>query len=42
MGRIRIGSDARTPIAYPAAGSFVQFLIERYSLKKLKVACQGQ
>jgi hypothetical protein len=36
MAKISIGSDARTDVAYPAAGSFVQFLIERYSLKKLK------
>jgi hypothetical protein len=41
MAGILIGSDARTAVAYPAAGSFVQFLIEKYSLKRLKVAYQG-
>ena len=42
MAGVRIGTDARTPVAYPAAGSFVQFLIQRYSLGKLKIAYQGE
>ena len=41
MATINIGSDPRTEVAYPAAGSFVQFLIESYSLKRMKVAYQG-
>ena len=41
MVKISIGRDARTNIAYPAAGSFVQFLVEKYSLKKLKEIYQG-
>jgi hypothetical protein len=41
MAKIQIGSDARTAVAYPAAGSFVQFLIDKYSLRKLKAAYQG-
>jgi len=36
MATISIGSDPRTPVAYPAAGSFVQFIVDRYSLAKLK------
>jgi hypothetical protein len=42
MATINIGSDPRTEIAYPAAGSFVQFLIDRYSLKTLKVVYEGE
>ena len=42
MSKIQIGTDARTAVAYPAAGSFVQFLVEKYSLRKLKGAYQGQ
>ena len=41
MAKIQIGSDPRTAVAYPAAGSFVQFLIARYSLAKLKMVYQG-
>jgi len=41
MAGIQIGSDARTTVAYPAAGSFVQFLIGKYSLGKLKTVYQG-
>jgi PA domain len=41
MAKISIGSDPRTEVAYPAAGSFVQFLVEKYSLKKLKAIYQG-
>jgi hypothetical protein len=41
MSKIQIGSDVRTPVAYSAAGSFVQFLVEKYSLRKLRVAYQG-
>lgn len=41
MATIEIGRDPRTDVAYPAAGSFVQFLVERYSLKKLKEIYQG-
>lgn len=41
MAKIAIGSDARTEIAYPAAGSFVQYLVDKYSLKKLKGIYQG-
>jgi len=35
MAHISIGSDPRTPVAYPAAGSFVQFLVDKYSLNKI-------
>ena len=41
MANIQIGSDPRTAVAYPAAGSFVQFLIDQYSLQRLKVAYQN-
>lgn len=41
MAKISIGADPRTAVAYPAAGSFVQFLVEKYSLKKLKEIYQG-
>jgi hypothetical protein len=41
MANIAIGSHASTEIAYPAAGSFVQLLIDKYSLNKLKIAYQG-
>lgn len=40
MVTIHIGSDPRTPVAYPAAGSFVQYLTQTFGLSKLKVAWQ--
>jgi hypothetical protein len=41
MLAMRIGSDPATEVAYPAAGSFVGFLIRTYSLARLKVVFQG-
>jgi len=41
MAKISIGRDARTSVAYPAAGSFVQFLVEKHSLNKLKAIYQA-
>ncbi len=41
MLTMTIGSDPATEVAYPAAGSFVGYLIRRYSLAKLKVVFQG-
>jgi hypothetical protein len=37
---LNIGSAAETPIAYPAAGSFVQYLRDTYSLGEVKAAYQ--
>jgi hypothetical protein len=38
--RMNIGSDSFTRIAYPAAGSFMDFLIETYGLSKVKLGFQ--
>jgi hypothetical protein len=39
---LEIGSAPETSIAYPAAGSFAQHLIETYSLAKVKAAYQHE
>jgi hypothetical protein len=41
MLAMNIGSDPATEVAYPAAGSFVGFLIRSYSLTKVKALYQG-
>jgi len=41
MLTMNIGSDPATEVAYPAAGSFVGFLIRQYSLTKVKALYQG-
>jgi len=41
MSEIAIGSDPRTGVAYPAAGSFVRFLVTRHSLAKLREIYQA-
>ncbi|MFC1694038.1 hypothetical protein ACFL1R_11080 [Candidatus Latescibacterota bacterium] len=38
MLTINIGSSEKTNVAYPASGSFTEFLIESYALKNLKEA----
>ncbi len=40
MAGIEIGSDPRTGVAYPAAGSFMQYLGRAYPLSKIKHAWQ--
>lgn len=40
MVGINIGMDPRTHVAYPAAGSFVQYLVQTYGVSKLKIAWQ--
>jgi hypothetical protein len=39
---VDIGSAVETPIAYPAAGSFIHYLIGEYSLAKVKAAYQRE
>jgi hypothetical protein len=39
---LEIGSAPETSIAYPAAGSFTQYLIDTYSLAKVKAAYQQE
>ncbi len=41
MLTMNIGSDPQTEVAYPAAGSFVGYLVRRYSLAKVKDLYQG-
>ncbi len=41
MLTMNIGSDPATDIAYPAAGSFIGYLIRQYSLAKVKALYQG-
>jgi hypothetical protein len=41
MITMNIGSDPATEVAYPAAGSFVGFLIRHYSLAQVKALYQG-
>jgi PA domain-containing protein len=38
MVKIDIGSDPRTPVAYPAAGSFVAYLVTTYGLDAVATA----
>ena len=41
MLTMNIGSDPRTEVAYPAAGSFIGYLLRRYSLAKVTALYMG-